>query len=64
MLKSRGMSYPLIDDKVGKNHLGAKTGKGFFDYGGRTESEIAKERDALYVKMADFLESLNGFKPV
>jgi 3-hydroxybutyryl-CoA dehydrogenase len=64
MLKSRGMNYPLIDDKVGKNQLGAKTGKGFFDYGGRTESEIVKERDALYVKMADFLESLNEFKPV
>jgi 3-hydroxybutyryl-CoA dehydrogenase len=64
MLKNRGMSYPLIDDKISKHHLGAKTGKGFFDYGGRTESEIVKQRDALYVKMADFLEALNKFKPV
>ncbi|MBN2224725.1 MAG: 3-hydroxyacyl-CoA dehydrogenase family protein [Deltaproteobacteria bacterium] len=64
MLKSRGMSYPLIDDKIANNQLGAKTGKGFFDYGGRTESEIVKERDALYVKMADFLEGLNKFRPV
>jgi len=64
MLKSRGMNYPLIDDKVGKNHLGAKTGKGFFDYAGRTEGEIVKKRDALYCKMADFLMSLNEFKAV
>jgi 3-hydroxyacyl-CoA dehydrogenase len=64
VIKSHGASYPIIEDKVNKNHLGAKTGKGFFDYGGRSENEIMKKRDGLYLKMADFLEGLNEFKPV
>lgn len=64
LIKSHGLSYPIIEEKVNAHNLGAKTGKGFFDYGGRTESEIMKKRDALYLKMADFLEALNEFKPV
>jgi 3-hydroxybutyryl-CoA dehydrogenase len=64
LIKSHGLSYPIIEDKVNAHHLGAKTGKGFFDYGGRSQDEIMKKRDELYLKMADFLEGLNGFKPV
>ncbi len=64
LIKSNGLNYPIIDDKVGKNELGAKTGKGFFDYGGKSPNEITKKRDELYLKMADFLQALNEFKPV
>lgn len=64
LIKSHGLSYPIIEDKVNAHDLGAKTGKGFFDYAGRSEAEIMKKRDGLYLKMADFLESLNEFKPV
>jgi 3-hydroxybutyryl-CoA dehydrogenase len=64
LIKSNGLNYPIIDEKVGKNELGAKTGKGFFDYGGKSQNEITKKRDELYLKMGDFLEALNGFKPV
>lgn len=62
--KNLGLSYPIIQNKVAAGHLGAKSGKGFFDYGDRSEEEIMKNRDRLYLKMADFLSSLNDFKPV
>jgi 3-hydroxyacyl-CoA dehydrogenase len=32
-------------DRVEKGELGVKTGKGFFDYGGRSAAEVCRERD-------------------
>jgi 3-hydroxybutyryl-CoA dehydrogenase len=64
VLKSLGMSIPLIEDKVKQGHLGASTSKGVYDYGGRSEEEILRERDTLYLKMLDHLESLGAFNPV
>ncbi len=64
LIKNYGLSYPIVEDKVKAGNLGAKTGKGFFDYAGRSEDEIMRKRDELYLKMADFLESLNGFQQV
>ena len=64
VLKSLGMSIPLIEDKVKRGHLGASTSKGVYDYGGRSEEEILRERDTLYLKMLDHLESLGAFNPV
>jgi len=56
--------YPQVEELVKKGHLGAKTGKGFYDYGGRSEEEIVKKRDTLYLKLLDSLEQLNAFEPV
>jgi len=64
VLKSLGMSIPLIEDKVKQGCLGAKTSRGIYDYGGRSEEEILRARDTLYLKMLDHLESLGAFKPV
>jgi 3-hydroxybutyryl-CoA dehydrogenase len=64
VLKSLGMSIPLIEDKVKQGHLGASTSKGVYDYGARSEEEILRERDTLYLKMLDHLESLGAFNPV
>ena len=64
VLKSLGMSIPLIEDKVKRGHLGASTSKGVYDYGGRSEEEILRERDTRYLKMLDHLESLGAFNPV
>jgi 3-hydroxybutyryl-CoA dehydrogenase len=64
VLKNLGMSIPLIEDKVKQGHLGASTSKGVYDYGGRSEEEILRERDTLYLKMLDHLESLGAFNPV
>jgi 3-hydroxybutyryl-CoA dehydrogenase len=64
VMKGSGMDIPLIEEKVKQGHLGASTSKGIYDYGGRSEEEILRKRDLLYLKMLDFLESLGAFKPV
>lgn len=64
LIKSYGMSYPIIENRAAAGDLGVKTGKGLFDYRGRREEEILRRRDELCLKMCDFIEDLNGFKPV
>ena len=63
-MKGSGRDIPLIEEKVKQGHLGASTSKGIYDYGGRSEEEILRKRDLLYLKMLDFLEGLEAFKPV
>jgi 3-hydroxybutyryl-CoA dehydrogenase len=64
MIKSYGMTYPMIEDRAAAGDLGVKTGKGLFDYHGKSEEEILRRRDILCLKMCDFIEKLNEFKPV
>jgi 3-hydroxybutyryl-CoA dehydrogenase len=62
--KSMGQKIPLIEDAVGKGHFGVSTSKGLFDYSGRTEEEILRKRDFLFLQMIDHLEKIGAFKPV
>jgi 3-hydroxybutyryl-CoA dehydrogenase len=64
VLKSIGKNIPLIEEKVKQGHLGPSASKGLFDYGGRSEEEILRKRDTLYLKLLDFLESQKAFDPV
>lgn len=64
MTKGTGTENPLIEEKVRQGHLGVSTSKGIYDYGGRSEEEILRKRDLLYLKVLDFLENLEAFKPV
>lgn len=64
MTKGTGAESPLIEEKVRQGHLGVSTSKGIYDYSGRSEEEILRKRDLLYLKMLDFLEGLEAFKPV
>jgi len=64
IIKSYGMENEFIREKVEKGHYGAKTSKGLFDYGGRSEEEILKKRDRLYLKMLEFLKKIDAFEPV
>ena len=51
-------------EKVKQGHLGPSASKGLFDYGGRSEEEILRKRDILYLKLLDLLESQKAFGPV
>jgi 3-hydroxybutyryl-CoA dehydrogenase len=64
IIKGLGMNVPLITEKVTRGEFGASNSRGLYDYGGRTEEEILRKRDTLYLKMLDFLESQKAFDPV
>jgi 3-hydroxybutyryl-CoA dehydrogenase len=64
IMRSYGLSLPFFEEKIAAGHLGAKTSKGFYDYGGRSEKEILRKRDTLYLKMLDHLEETGAFGPV
>ncbi|MFX0026569.1 MAG: 3-hydroxyacyl-CoA dehydrogenase family protein [Candidatus Hermodarchaeota archaeon] len=56
--------YPQIQELVEQGNLGVKSGKGFYDYGDRTELEVLRKRDELCLKMLDYLEQLSLFDPL
>ena len=64
IMKSKGGVLPMIQEKVDSNQLGAKTGKGLYDYHGKSEEEILKKRDRLFLRQLEFLEKLTSFKRI
>lgn len=64
ILKRRGVNSKFIEDKVKQGHLGAKTSKGIYDYGDRTEAELLDKRDRQFYKMLEHLEKINAFEPL
>lgn len=53
----RGRS-DVLDELVSQGRLGVKSGKGFYDYGGRSTEEILRERDLKLLKLKEFLTDL------
>jgi 3-hydroxyacyl-CoA dehydrogenase len=43
--------------------LGIKTGKGFYDYGGKSEAELCSIRDEKLLKMLKFAMELGDALP-
>ncbi len=64
ILQRVGTQSTYLEEKVKGGNLGAKTSKGIYDYGGRSEAEILKKRDALYLKLLKYLKKINAFEPV
>jgi 3-hydroxybutyryl-CoA dehydrogenase len=62
--KNVGKVYSFVEERVEKGALGAKTSKGIYDYQGRSETEILKKRDELFLKMLDYLKEIGAFEPV
>jgi 3-hydroxybutyryl-CoA dehydrogenase len=61
IMKEQGEVNPLVAEKVRRGELGAKTSKGVYDYGGRSEAEILRERDRRYLRMLEHLEKIGVF---
>ena len=64
IITAKGGSVPLVSEKVKRGELGAKTGKGHYDYHNRSETEILTKRDRLYLMQLEFLEKNTEFKPI
>ena len=59
-----GKVYSFVEERVEQGAFGAKTGRGIYDYQGRSEIEILRKRDHLYLKMLEFLKEIRAFEPV
>jgi 3-hydroxybutyryl-CoA dehydrogenase len=64
LLKSYGLSDPLVEEKVAQGCLGVKTSRGLYDYGGRPEAEVCRRRDELFLRLLACLEDMGAFEPV
>jgi 3-hydroxybutyryl-CoA dehydrogenase len=53
-----GYKPTKIFELVKQGCLGVKTGKGFFDYKGRSEAEVCKERDIKLIRMFKALKKI------
>ena len=47
-----------------QGHLGVKSGKGFYDYQGRSEAEVCRERDIRLIKLLKILQETDIAGPV
>ncbi|HNW29380.1 MAG TPA: 3-hydroxyacyl-CoA dehydrogenase NAD-binding domain-containing protein [Spirochaetota bacterium] len=64
IMRSKGLTMPVIADKVRAGHLGVKSSRGFFDYQGRSEEEIVGKRDLKFLAMLDRLEEIGAFETI
>jgi len=62
--KNVGKVYGFVEERVNRGACGAKSGSGIYDYQGRSEVEILKKRDRLYLQVLDFLKEIGAFEPV
>ena len=46
----------IVEQKVKRGELGVKTGKGLYDYSGRSTEEVLRQRDLEYLKILQALE--------
>jgi len=59
-----GRVFRFVEEKVKAGHLGVKTSRGIYDYGGRPEGGIIAERDRRFLKVLRFLEEIRAFNPL
>jgi 3-hydroxybutyryl-CoA dehydrogenase len=57
-LASEDKPSETLERLVESGRLGVKSGRGFYDYSGRTTEQIMRDRDRKLIKLRSFLESL------
>ncbi len=63
-MRNDGKIYSFVEEKVKKGYLGVKTARGIYEYQGRSEIEILRKRDELFLKMVNYLQEIRAFDPV
>ncbi|HQR29268.1 MAG TPA: 3-hydroxyacyl-CoA dehydrogenase family protein [Anaeromyxobacteraceae bacterium] len=63
VLGDAGEAPAALRERVERGDLGAKTGRGIFDYPGGRAEEIVRRRDRLLVRLARLKEGLPGSPP-
>jgi len=56
--------YKTLKKLIDRGHLGVKSGRGFFDYRGKSEEEVCRERDIRLIEMARTLRKLEQRGPI
>jgi len=64
ILVSIGRDTSFFDEKVRDGRLGVKSGSGMYDYEGRSEVEVLRKRDLLFLEMVRRLTEIHAFEPV
>ena len=64
ILVSIGRDTSFFDEKVREGRLGVKAGRGMYDYEGRSEVEVLRKRDLLFLEMVQRLTEMRAFEPV
>ncbi|MDD5702395.1 MAG: 3-hydroxyacyl-CoA dehydrogenase family protein [Dehalococcoidales bacterium] len=65
-----GQSTPVdyipvkLNEMVKKGELGVKAGRGFYDYEGKSEAEMCRERDVRLLKLLKLLQEANLTGPI
>lgn len=56
--------YKKLQELIDQGYLGVKTGRGFFDYKGKSEEELYHERDIRLIEMLRILRRLEARGPL
>jgi 3-hydroxybutyryl-CoA dehydrogenase len=56
--------YKTLQELIDKGYLGVKTGRGFYNYKGKSEEEIYHERDIRLIEMLRILRKLEARGPL
>ncbi len=57
-LVSEDKPSETLQELIDRDHLGVKTGRGFYDYSGKKMEEIMRDRDIKLIKLKSFLEGI------